>query len=192
MLMRLPLWGESVSEQKEPRLSVLRLGHRIERDKRITSHLGLTARAFGADEIILSGEEDDTPLETWKEVSERFGGTLECRYEPKPMRWLRNFSKEGGRIVHLTMYGKSWREISETIPFDSPVVVVVGGTKVPGELFGIADYNVAVGNQPHSEVAALAVFLDTWRGELGSERFSDGKVEVVPSDSGKKIVTKED
>ena len=39
-----------------PRISVLRLGHRIERDKRITSHLGLTARAFGADEIILSGD----------------------------------------------------------------------------------------------------------------------------------------
>ena len=85
MLMKhLPL-GEIVSERTEPRLSVLRLGHRVDRDKRITSHLGLTARAFGADEIILSGEEDDTPLETWKEVSERFGGSLECRYEPKPM-----------------------------------------------------------------------------------------------------------
>ncbi|MBK70208.1 MAG: tRNA (cytidine(56)-2'-O)-methyltransferase [Euryarchaeota archaeon] len=176
----------------KPRLSVLRLGHRMERDKRITSHLGLTARAFGADEIILSGEEDDTPLETWEAVSERFGGKLECRYEPKPMGWLRAFSKGGGTIVHLTMYGKPWREVSEKIPFDRPVAVVVGGTKVPGELFGIADYNVAVGNQPHSEVAALAVFLDTWRGELEPERFSDGLVEVLPSDSGKKIVSRED
>ena len=49
---------------KPPRLSVLRLGHRRERDKRITSHLGLTARAFGADEVILAGEEDPGALET--------------------------------------------------------------------------------------------------------------------------------
>lgn len=192
MLMKhLPL-GEIVSERTEPRLSVLRLGHRVDRDKRITSHLGLTARAFGADEIILSGEEDDTPLETWKEVSERFGGSLECRYEPKPMAWLRSFSRGGGTIVHLTMYGEPWRDISSNIQFDGPVAVVVGGTKVPGELFGIADYNVAVGNQPHSEVAALAVFLNTWLGDVGSERFSDGSVEVIPSKSGKKIITRED
>ena len=46
------------------RVSVLRLGHRRERDKRITSHLGLTARAFGADEVILAGEEDESALET--------------------------------------------------------------------------------------------------------------------------------
>ena len=76
------------------------------------------------------------------------------------------------------------------IPFDGRVVVVVGGTKVPGELFGIADYNIAVGNQPHSEVAALAVFLDTWLGEVNPERFSGGDVEVIPSESGKKIVSK--
>ena len=192
MLMKhLPL-GEIVSERPEPRLSVLRLGHRVDRDKSITSHLGLTARAFGADEIILSGEEDDTPLETWKEVSGRFGGTLECRYEPKPMGWLRSFSRGGGPIVHLTMYGEPWRDVSGSIEFVGPVAVVVGGTKVPGELFGIADYNIAVGNQPHSEVAALAVFLNTWLGDVGPERFSDGSVEVIPSESGKKIITRED
>ena len=82
--------------------------------------------------------------------------------------------------------------IRDSIQFDGPVAVVVGGTKVPGELFGIADYNVAVGNQPHSEVAALAVFLNTWLGDVGSERFSDGSVEVIPSESGKKIITRED
>ena len=57
------------------RISVLRLGHRRERDKRITSHLGLTARAFGADEVILAGEEDESALETWRTVTTRFGGS---------------------------------------------------------------------------------------------------------------------
>ena len=188
--MRHPLLGEDVSNRTESRLIVLRLGHRVERDKRITSHLGLTARAFGADEILLSGEEDETPLETWRSVSKRFGGSLECRYEPTPMSLLRSCYKEGGIIIHLTMYGSPWRKKSEKIPFEGRVAVVVGGTKVPGELFGISDYNIAVGNQPHSEVAALAVFLDTWLGEADPERFSDGEVEVIPSESGKNIVSK--
>ena len=69
---------------------------------------------------------------------------------------------------------------------------MVGGTKVPGELFGIADHNVAIGNQPHSEVAALAVFLDTYLGPVGEERFEGGKVTVMPSEDGKILITKDD
>ena len=35
-------------------ITVLRLGHRISRDKRITTHVALVARAFGAYNIIIS------------------------------------------------------------------------------------------------------------------------------------------
>ena len=125
-------------------VSVLRLGHRVDRDKRMTSHLGLTARALGANRVILAGDNDKTPLETWRSVTSRFGGDFECRYEPKPMKWLKSFSKSGGKIVHLTMYGKSWKESVGEIPREGNVVIVVGGTKVPGELFGIADYNLSL------------------------------------------------
>jgi tRNA (cytidine56-2'-O)-methyltransferase len=187
MLMRHPLSSEFVTDSSNIRLSVLRLGHRRERDKRITSHLGLTARAFGADEVILSGEEDPSALETWNSVTERFGGNFQCRYEAKPMGWLRRFSK-GGTIIHLTMYGEPWREAVQNISQDAPMVVVVGGTKVPGELFRIADYNVSIGNQPHSEVAALAVFLESLVGTLDeSTRFAGGDIEVVPSKRAKKV-----
>ena len=185
--MRHPLSSEPVTDSPSLRLSVLRLGHRRERDKRITSHLGLTARAFGADEVILAGEEDPSALETWNSVTERFGGDFECRYEAKPMGWLRRFSKSG-TVIHLTMYGESWREAVENIPRDAPAVVVVGGTKVPGELFRIADHNVSIGNQPHSEVAALAVFLESWMGPIDeSIRFAGGEIEVVPSERAKRV-----
>jgi len=185
--MRPPLSSEPVTDSPSPRLSVLRLGHRRERDKRITSHLGLTARAFGADEVILAGEEDPSALETWNSVTERFGGDFECRYEAKPMGWLRRFSKSG-TVIHLTMYGEPWREAVENIPRDAPAVVVVGGTKVPGELFRIADHNVSIGNQPHSEVAALAVFLESWMGSIDeSIRFAGGEIEVVPSERAKRV-----
>ena len=51
-----------------------------------------------------------------------------------------------------------WRDCIPKVPREKEVIVVVGGTKVPAETFEIADFNVSVGNQPHSEVAALAVF----------------------------------
>ena len=34
-------------------ITVLRIGHRISRDKRITTHVALVARAFGADNILI-------------------------------------------------------------------------------------------------------------------------------------------
>ena len=37
----------------EKRVIILRLGHRPERDKRITTHVALTARAFGAEGMLL-------------------------------------------------------------------------------------------------------------------------------------------
>ena len=94
--------------------------------------------------------------------------------------------------MHLTMYGKSWNEITDKIPLEGDVAIVVGGTKVPGELFGIADYNVAVGNQPHSEVAALAVFLNSYLGPCEPGDFPGGSVSVVPSEDGKILVSNED
>ncbi|MEE2630314.1 MAG: tRNA (cytidine(56)-2'-O)-methyltransferase [Candidatus Thermoplasmatota archaeon] len=183
-----------MQDQDSPMVTVLRLGHRRERDKRITSHLGLTARAFGANKIVLSGEEDPSALETWESVTDRFGGTFESRYEPNPMSWLRGQSKsDKATVVHLTMYGDPWRECIAQIPRDREVVLVVGGTKVPAETYHIADYNVSIGNQPHSEVAALAVFLDAWVGPLNEKiRFQGGEIEVVPSSRGKVVINHEE
>ena len=180
-------------EAAPTRKTVLRLGHRIDRDKRITSHLGLTARAFGADEGVLSGDRDPSPLETWASVSERFGGRFESRFEPKPMSLLRGASKEGTTIVHLTMYGEPAAEAIPRIPIDRDAIIVVGGSKVPGEVFRISDYNVSIGSQPHSEVAALAVFLNSWIGPIDEEsRFSGGEFTIVPSERNKIVISHEE
>jgi len=42
--------------QGTPEVAVLRLGHRPGRDERMTTHVGLTARALGADRVVLAGE----------------------------------------------------------------------------------------------------------------------------------------
>jgi tRNA (cytidine56-2'-O)-methyltransferase len=75
---------------------------------------------------------------------------------------------------------------------DRPVVLIVGGAKVPGDVFKYSQYNVAVGNQPHSEVAALALFMEAWFGDGGTERhFPDARLVIEPSARGKSVHDKE-
>ncbi len=53
----------------------------------------------------------------------------------------------------------------------------------------MADINVAVSNQPHSEVAALAIFLDRlYKGEELNIMFGDSKIKVIPMERGKKVI----
>lgn len=173
-------------------IEVLRLGHRLGRDPRITTHLALVSRAMGASNFVLAGDEDEKLFSNIHSVNERFGHGLSCRYEKSPMRMLREIANSDEEskpiIIHLTMYGEPFREVIPNIPKDKPVVVVVGGAKVPGELFKVSDFNIAVGNQPHSEVAALALFLDSWTdGEGFNREFSEPQLVISPSKSGKDV-----
>jgi tRNA (cytidine56-2'-O)-methyltransferase len=169
------------------RVVVLRLGHRPERDKRITTHVGLVARAFGAEEMLLAGR-DDKLVGGLEDVAERWGGDFRVRSEVSWKREARLWKESGGRIVHLTMYGTPLSKSIEEIRRSEAVMVVVGAEKVPPEIYEMADWNVGVGNQPHSEVAALAVFLDRlWVGEELDREFK-GKIEVVPSPRYKTVI----
>ena len=174
------------------RVDVLRLGYRRGRDPRITTHLALVGRAFGADRFLLAGDEDQDMFDNLKSVEQRFGKGLECEYLKSPMGWLRKFVEEDagdgspGVAVHLTMYGEPFREAIPKIRRDRPLVVIVGGAKVPGEVFKLSQYNVAVGNQPHSEVAALALFMDEWFGGGAAERsFPEAKLIIEGTNQGK-------
>lgn len=166
-------------------VDVLRLGHRRGRDDRISTHVGLTARQFGAENIIYSGEQDDNILQSLQDVVDRWGGPFEVKYREDWKRVVKDFD---GVVVHLTMYGIP---LSDTVPdiqdCEGDMLVVVGGEKVPSAMFDLADHNLAVGNQPHSEVAALAVFLHEYfdREELDTG-FDDADVEIVPRENGKK------
>jgi len=178
-------------------IEVLRLGHRLGRDPRITTHLALVSRAMGASNFVLAGDEDQKLFSNIDSVNERFGHGLSCRYEKSPMRMLREIANSDEEskpiIIHLTMYGEPFKEVIPNIPKDKPVVVVVGGAKVPGELFKVSDFNIAVGNQPHSEVAALALFMDAWFGESGSERtFEDARLVIEGVNRGKLVHDKDD
>ena len=67
--------------------------------------------------------------------------------------------------------------------------MVVGAEKIPFEVYEHADFNVGVTNQPHSEIAALAVFLDRlFEGRELDREWEDADQVVVPQEAGKKVV----
>jgi len=163
-------------------LEVLRINHRSARDKRITTHCGLVARAFGADSFILSGDEDESVLDSLRKVSTEWGGTFAVEYIKSWRSYLKRRKKEGFVIVHLTMYGYPLQSKIGEIRVNDKIVVIIGASKVPADVYKLADYNVAVGNQPHSEVAALALFLDRFfEGAWEDKQFENAKLHIVPS-----------
>jgi tRNA (cytidine56-2'-O)-methyltransferase len=174
--------------QGYPELAVLRLGHRPGRDERITTHVGLTARALGADRAILANEAASR-RDTVEDITDRFGGPFEVETTNDPEETIENWD---GMVVHLTMYGLPVEEVEPEINnrYDAgtDLLVVVGAGKVPGPVYDGADYNVGVTNQPHSEIAALAVFLDRlFDGTELDREWEDAEKTVVPQETGKRV-----
>ncbi len=174
------------------RIVILRLGHRVQRDQRITTHVGLTARALGAQGMLL--DSDDSGIEeSMNEVGERWGGSFYVKRISSWKNEINKWKEAGGKVLHLTMYGVNLPDLINEIAADD-LLVVVGAEKVPPEIYGLADWNVAVGNQPHSEVAALAILLDRLQAASGMDPlktgFCGGEIEIVPKRNGKEVRSK--
>ena len=136
---------------------ILRIGHRPERDKRISTHVALTARAFGASKIYLSNP-DSRVIKSVEEVVDKFGGDflIESTSNPKKIVASSNLL-----IVHLTMFGLPIdKKVDDIKSKGKDILFIVGAEKVPAWVFELSDYNIAIGNQPHSEVAALAIAMN--------------------------------
>lgn len=182
--------GKKAESGKLPyEVTVLRLGHRLVRDERISTHIGLVSRAFGAKELFLTGADDHT-IDSIKRVGGRWGGSFKVQYIRGWREVVKNWT---GPTVHLTMYGESLDKVLPEIKNDldskaEKLLLIVGAEKVPREIYDATKYNVAVGNQPHSEVAALAVFLDRlFMGEELYNTFGNAKIRIRPSSNGKEV-----
>jgi tRNA (cytidine56-2'-O)-methyltransferase len=173
---------------------VLRWGHRPQRDSRLTSHVALTARALGASGFLLSEIVDKKLEKTVEKVTENWGGKFFFEMGKKWKSAVRDWKAKGGIVVHLTVYGENVQTspvLDKIRQSGRDVLVIVGSQKVPGEFFSdeVSDFNVAVGNQPHSECAALAVFLDRFfKGKELAKGFEKAKIKVVPQERGKKTI----
>ncbi|HMK46724.1 MAG TPA: tRNA (cytidine(56)-2'-O)-methyltransferase [Methanocella sp.] len=172
---------------------ILRLGHRPERDARVTTHVGLTARALGGSGMLLTAD-DRSVAESIDRVARAWGGDFWVREGVSYRSEIRQWKASGGVVVHLTMYGINLPDCIDKIRSEfraHGIMTIIGAEKVPGDIYGLADYNVAVGNQPHSEIAALALFLDRLQdGKSLTHEFKGGELEIIPEEHGKSVVRK--
>ncbi|MEM4576899.1 MAG: tRNA (cytidine(56)-2'-O)-methyltransferase [Candidatus Nezhaarchaeales archaeon] len=170
-----------------PKIVIVRYGHRPLRDKRVSTHLALVARAFGAREIWFDGKDEKLEQKVIQ-VNRMFGGEFVVKTGIDINKVIKGAKEEGFCIVHLTMYGIPLPQIIEEIRRKERLMVLVGGPKVPKYFYEVADFNVSVTNQPHSEVAAVAVFLDWfYNGVEFNFKFEGGRIEIEPSPRGKKV-----
>ena len=84
---------------------ILRLSHRILRDARITTHVALVGRAFGAKGMYYSGDRDYKLENKVREVVELWGGDFKVIYVGDPVNFVKTWKNLGGVVIHLTMYG---------------------------------------------------------------------------------------
>lgn len=166
---------------------MLRIGHRIDRDKRVTTHVALVARAFGAD-IIYITTKDEKIKKNIQSVCKRFGGNFQVQTGIDHKKIIKSWK---GAIVHLTMYGEELEKAIQHLDTNRDLLIIVGAEKVPPYFYEIADMNISVGNQPHSEVAALALFLDRFTKAAWQKKQFDGNIQIIPCVKGKKVLSKE-
>lgn len=167
---------------------VLRLGHRPERDKRITTHVGLTARALGASGMLLASD-DQKITDNIEEMTGRWGGDFFVKNNVSMTKEIQTWQAEGGKVCHLSMYGINLPDAVPELKKQKKLMIIVGAEKVPGEIYELADWNVAVGNQPHSEVAALAITMDRIaETDPLTVPFENAELTVIPTAKGKKVI----
>src|SRR5919108_3750051 len=112
-------------------VSVLRIGHRLVRDDRVTTHAALVSRAFGANSIYMT-EVDESIKETIRKVGSIWGG--ESNFSIKIIQdWkkvVQCWKKDSGKVIHLTMYGINIDDAINEICKEKKVLVIIGAQKV--------------------------------------------------------------
>jgi len=155
----------------------------------------LTARAFGCSGIVVSEVNDWDILETMTKIVRDWGGPLTIEMGVSWRKVVSDWRKNGGVSVHLTAYGENIQngDVLDRIKAEKKdILILVGSQKVPSEFMQsqVSDYNVSIGNQPHSEVAALAVFLDRlYHGRELQKEFFEPKLTIL-SNPRRKVVMK--
>ena len=172
-------------------IEVVRIGQRVVRDDRVTTHVALVSRAFGAEKIFMT-EVNPEIKNTLEKINKTWGGNFVVEFVDKWKPIIKKKKEENFKIVHLSMYGESINDVQEKISQEENLLVVVGAEKVPREIYDLADYNVGVGSQPHSEISALAILLDRiQKGKQFEKAFPDAKRKIIPTKMGKNVQVKE-
>ncbi|MBT8172449.1 MAG: tRNA (cytidine(56)-2'-O)-methyltransferase [Nitrosopumilus sp.] len=172
-------------------IEVVRIGQRLVRDDRVTTHVALVSRAFGAERIFMS-EINPEIKDTIEKINGTWGGKFEIEFIDKWKSVVKKKKEENFKVVHLSMYGQNINNAQEELQKEENLLIVVGAEKVPREIYELADYNVGVGSQPHSEISALAILLDRiQKGKQFEKDFPNAKRKIIPTKNGKNVQVKE-
>ena len=162
-------------------IHVLRLSHRLPRDERISTHVALVARAFGAGGMTYTGQHDSSLEDSVKRICSNWGGNFPVNHEKSYRKVISSYKKKGFEVIHLTMYGIPVKSMKKP----KKALLIVGSEHVPTDVYEMSDQNISVTSQPHSEVAALAIALERLN---GMDHEFNGKIKILPSGSGKHVV----
>ena len=180
-----------LEEKQDLVIEVVRIGQRVVRDDRVTTHVALVSRAFGAEKIFMT-EVNPEIKDTLEKINKTWGGNFIVEFIEKWKPVIKKKKEENFKIVHLSMYGESINDAQEKIRNEKDLLIVVGAEKVPREIYELADYNVGVGSQPHSEISALAILLDRiQKGKQFEKEFPNAKRKIIPTKNGKNVQVKE-
>lgn len=167
----------------------MRLSHRVPRDQRVSTHLALAARALGATKMFYTGTRDIEFEDVIDRIIKNWGGKFRLEYVENPMDIINKARSMNYVIVHLTMYGIPLNQIIDELLRMEKFLIIVGSEKTPIKYFNISDFNIAVGSQPHSEISALAIFLDRiFQGIELEKIFPGGVFAIINSERGKYLI----
>src|SRR3989344_4749360 len=108
-------------------VEIFRLSHRLPRDQRISTHIGLVARAFGASSVFYSGMKDSSMENSISNITSKFGGPFSIEYIKEEIKFIKQKSKDGFKIIHLTMYGIPIQKKITAIKRNRKILIIVGG-----------------------------------------------------------------
>ena len=111
-------------------IEVVRIGQRLVRDDRVTTHVALVSRAFGAEKIFMT-EINPEIKDTLEKINDTWGGNFAIEFIDKWKPIVKKKKEEGFRIVHLTMYGEKINDAQEKLRNEKDLLIVVGAV-VPG------------------------------------------------------------
>ena len=172
------------------RIEVLRIGQRLVRDDRVTTHVALVSRAFGASKILMYDANPEIK-DTISKVNKIWGSDFKVEIIENWKQVIKSKKSDAYKIVHLTMYGENINTVQSSLRKETKILIVVGAEKVPREVYDMADYNIAIGNQPHSEIAALAILLDRIsQGKQLQKKPTNAQREIIPTKKGKRVLNK--
>ena len=126
-------------------IEVVRIGQRVVRDDRVTTHVALVSRAFGAEKIFMT-EVNPEIKDTLEKINNTWGGNFIVEFIENWKSIIKKKKEDGFKIIHLSMYGEKINDIQMQLRTEEKILVVVGAEKVPREIYELSDYNVGVGS----------------------------------------------